>query len=392
MFVFTAPLVALALILLAIVLVVLGECVLGVLPVRDTHAVPELTQPRAVVLVPAHDEEAGIEQTIVDLKRDLDPQDRVLVIADNCTDETAKVARRSGAEVIERAAPERRGKGYAISFGVESLEADPPDVLVIVDADCVLVEGSLPTLIQRAHETGRPVQAEYLFAPPHGSGMAVVSALATIVRNQARPRGLLRLGLPCHLTGSGMAIPWFVMEQCPPMHGYIVEDMLMGIEFALLGHPPLHCPSAGVRSLLPERDDAAIQQRTRWEHGHLMTALDQVPRLLSAGLSRGSVDLIAMGVDLLVPPLALLLLLHLALCVPAIVVGALLGSWFAFKVTIASLVLLTAAVLLSWSRFGRPQIPLRHIAQVPGYVLKKIPIYLSFLRGRRESDWRRTER
>ncbi len=383
---------AAALFLLLLVMVVAFECVLGVLPLQPVEPSSETTMPRSVVLVPAHDEHLGIEQTVHQLRAQLGPTDRLLVVADNCTDATADLARKAGAEVIERQDKAQRGKGYAISFGVEHLGHAPPDVVVIVDADCVLSDGALATLSSRAHQTGRPVQAEYLFTPPNQSGMTVVSALATIIRNQTRPRGLLRLDLPCHLTGSGMAIPWDVMAQCPPMHGYIVEDMLMGVEFALVGRPPLHCPDATVRSFLPDGLDATLQQRTRWEHGHLTTLLAQVPRLLAAGLRRRDKNLLALGLDLMVPPLALLVLLHVALVVVSVPLGVFGSAWLPFGIVGASVVSLGAAVCLGWFRFGRPEIPFRYVAQVPLYVWRKVPMYLSFLRGRRQTDWQRTER
>lgn len=381
-----------ALLLLFLVIVVALECVLGVLPLKSVALPPETTEPRVVVLVPAHDEHLGIEQTVRQLRGQLPANGRLLVVADNCTDATAELAREAGAEVIERQDETRRGKGYAISFGVEHLSAEPPDVLVIVDADCVLADEALAILVAHAHQSGRPVQAEYLFTPPNQSGMAVVSALATIIRNQTRPRGLLRAGLPCHLTGSGMAIPWDVMAQCPPMHGYLVEDMLMGVEFALVGRPPVHCPQASVRSFLPDGHEAMLQQRTRWEHGHLTTLLDQVPRLLRAGLGRRDKHLLALGLDLMVPPLALLVLLHVALASVSTLLGLFASSWLPLAIIGTSLLCLVGAVFLGWFRFGRPEIPFRYVAQVPLYVGRKLPMYLSFLRGRRETDWQRTER
>ncbi|HXM34723.1 MAG TPA: glycosyltransferase, partial [Pyrinomonadaceae bacterium] len=76
------------------------------------------------VLVPAHNESAGLLPTITDIKRQLFAGDRLLVVADNCTDDTAAIAAARGAEVIERNDPSRRGKGYALDFGVRHLCQD----------------------------------------------------------------------------------------------------------------------------------------------------------------------------------------------------------------------------------------------------------------------------
>src|SRR5690606_5044606 len=100
---------------------------------------PELgRRPRLCVLVPAHNEEPVIRATLEGIKAQLSGDDRLLVIADNCEDNTASLARAAGATVLERTSEHERGKGFAISHGLKWLDADPPEVLIIVDADCTL--------------------------------------------------------------------------------------------------------------------------------------------------------------------------------------------------------------------------------------------------------------
>src|SRR3981189_3547862 len=93
---------------------------------------------RTIVLIPAHNEGAGILPTIRDVQAQLGPNDSILVVADNCTDDTASIVQAAGVEVTIRADPARRGKGYALEFGVRLLGLNPPDVVVIIDADCRL--------------------------------------------------------------------------------------------------------------------------------------------------------------------------------------------------------------------------------------------------------------
>ena len=119
---------------------------------------------------------------------------------------------------------------------------------------------------------------------PAAGPTQAVSILANRFTNLVRPLGLARLGAPCRLTGTGMAIPWRLVESMPPAGGSLVEDMQLGIDLALQGHLPLFCPEAGVTSGLPPADRAFVTQRTRWEQGHLHTAVAQIPRLLAAGV------------------------------------------------------------------------------------------------------------
>ena len=384
----------LALLLLALALILLTECMAGALPLRAADA-PTDTRAEAtdaVIVVPAHDEEAGIAATVEHLVEHCGAADRVLVVADNCSDATASRARDAGATVLERQEDLHRGKGYAIFFALEHLDSAPPAVVVLVDADCRLSAGGIEQLVAAAAAQGRPIQAEYVFAAPTKSVVSVISSLATLVRNVVRPRGLLRLGRPTHLVGSGMAFPWPVLRACPPPGSDLVEDLVMGIELALAGHPALHCPAVTVMSDLPSSSEAARGQRRRWEHGQLSTSLRQGPRLIGAGLSRGNLDLLALGLDLIVPPLALFVLEHLALVLGAGLLVWLGGSTWPLYIGGASLLVLGLAVIAGWASHGRATIPGRYLLAVPFYVLWKLPLYAALLFGKRERRWKRTER
>jgi cellulose synthase/poly-beta-1,6-N-acetylglucosamine synthase-like glycosyltransferase len=386
---------AIALALAIPCLVFFVECVVGAVA-RDGR--PETSgdpaaRPRIAVLMPAHDERAVIAETIAGVAPQLQSNDVLLVVADNCSDDTAALARSAGATVIERSDPERRGKGYALAFGLEHLASAPPDVVVIVDADCAVATGGIERLACLAKRTDRPVQADYLLQPPaNPNGVTVVSALAFIVKNRVRPRGLHALGLPCLLTGTGMAFPWQVIRKAPPTEGNLVEDMMMGLDLAELGHAPRLCPEVFVTSVLPERLKAASAQRRRWEHGHLATLLRHGPRLIARGLRRGSVELLALGLDLMVPPLALLVLLvGFALCLSAL--AAWLGaSALPALILLASFAMISTGVLVAWFAYGRATLRARHLLAIPLYAAWKVPLYLSFLLRGRHAKWERTER
>ena len=93
---------------------------------------------RVAVLVPAHNESTGLLPTLAAIKQQLRAADSMLVVADNCTDDTAAVASAGGAEVVERHDPDRRGKGYALDFGLQHLSSAPPEIVIMIDADCGL--------------------------------------------------------------------------------------------------------------------------------------------------------------------------------------------------------------------------------------------------------------
>jgi cellulose synthase/poly-beta-1,6-N-acetylglucosamine synthase-like glycosyltransferase len=344
------------------------------------------------VLVPAHNESSIIIATLNSLLPQLQAGDRLLVVADNCADDTAALARAAGAEVIERSSQQQRGKGYALDFGVRHLAVDAPEVMIIVDADCQVSEGSIERLAISCIESGRPAQALYLMHAPEGSGLKVrIAEFAWLVKNLVRPAGWAQLGLPCQLMGSGMAFAWQDIGLINLASGHIVEDLQMGLDFCRSGKPPLFCPAARVSSYFPRSDEGLSTQRTRWEHGHLGVILNDAPKLLLESLRRGNWPLLGMTFDLLVPPLALLTLAAVAAFVLSC--GLFMFSGLLAPALLASLVvaLLGTAILLAWQQFGREVIAFTSLLYAPLYALKKIPLYLGFL-FKRQVDWVRSKR
>jgi hypothetical protein len=255
-------------------------------------------------------------------------------------------------------------------------------------------------LALRVSATGKPVQAAYVINAPDRSTDAgaaqhhkqLVSALAILLKNHVRPRGLARLGCPCLLTGSGMAFPWSIIRDVPLASGNIVEDMQLGLDLAMAGHPATFCEQARVISRLPIRDEAAARQRRRWEHGHLRTLLRQVPRLLWSGTAGGRPASILLALELAVPPLSLLsAALAVALLLSVIAAATTRVSWMPATLLACGIVCLLGCVLLTWWQFGRKTVPFTALLAAPWYVLWKAPIYASFLH-RQENQWQRTER
>ncbi len=357
---------------------------------RATPASPE--RPRVAVLVPAHNEAAGIAEVLAGIRVQLVDGDRVLVVADNCSDATAAIARQAGAEVSERFHDSLRGKGYALDHGMRQLAQDPPEVLIVVDADCLLGDGALDTIARACWRSGRPAQALYLMHTPAGAGsLRRIAEFAWVVKNLVRPLGWQKLGLPCQLMGTGMAFSWRQIGQVDLATGHIVEDMKLGVDLARTGQAPLFCPQALVYSYFPGSDSGATTQRTRWEHGHLSVILGYVPRLLVAALGSGNGALAALALDLCVPPLALLVMLGAAAWIVAALVW-LVSAW-GWPLLLASVVLgaIGVAVLLAWSGFGRQVISLRELAQAFGYAARKLPLYVKFMFNR-QVEWVRSKR
>ncbi|MGF1542204.1 MAG: glycosyltransferase family 2 protein [Pleurocapsa sp.] len=350
-----------------------------------------LSRPKTTVLVPAHNEAAQIQPVLETVLQQLTPRDRLVVIADNCHDNTAELARATGATVIERENLTHRGKGYALDYGMKFIQDDPPEVVVILDGDCIIAPHTIERITTKAIATGRPVQSAYLMEQPEDPSLKDnVSMFAIQVKNLVRLLGLNRLGLHCLLTGSGMAFPWEIINRVSLAGSKTTDDMQLTVDLALTGCTPVFCPEARVVGRLMKDQDAA-SQRSRWEHGHLEMILVEIPRLLQAFVKTGRLSLLALALDIFIPPLSLLVMIWLAgMMMAAIAAIAGLTTTPAILMTVAGGFLFTG-ILLAWFKFGRSNLPLQNLFALPIYMLSKIPIYLNFV-IKPQSRWLKTER
>jgi cellulose synthase/poly-beta-1,6-N-acetylglucosamine synthase-like glycosyltransferase len=368
------------------------EVLLSLFPRRRSSALELPDGAQVVVLIPAHNEQAVIGATLETLVPTMPSRGRVVVVADNCTDLTAAIARSYGAEVLERFDSERRGKGFALDHGIRQLQADPPDAVVFLDADCRVSLDTVRLLAGAAIASQRPVQGLNLCDPdPSGPAQQLVSGLAFRFKNLVRTLGLVRLAGLNHLMGTGMALPRSLVERAKLADGNVVEDMQLGIDLALAGKPAMFLPEARVDSPLPQERRAARTQRTRWEHGHLKTLLVQAPRLAICAARHRRIDLAWLALDLAIPPLSLLVMLLAVGTTLSGLLWAILGLVGPLVICGGASLGLGAAVLMGWAVHCRQQVPLLVLLGAPLYALGKLPIYAAFL-TRRQQQWVRTER
>jgi cellulose synthase/poly-beta-1,6-N-acetylglucosamine synthase-like glycosyltransferase len=350
-------------------------------------------RPRIAVLVPAHNESNGILATLEDIKSQINSDDRLVVIADNCVDDTAAVSAAAGAEVIERKDPSRTGKGYALDFGLEQLRQDPPPVVIIIDADCHVAGGTIDQLAKVCAKTHRPVQAVDLMTAPENSTINHrVAEFAWRVKNWVRPLGLWALNLPCQLMGTGMAFPWEIVTSAHLASGSIVEDLKLGLDLAHIGYPPLFCPSAKVTSHFPSSIAGTQSQRKRWEQGHIHMILTTGPRFIYEAIMRGDLQLFVLTLDLTIPPISLLAILLAAMCSIAGLAAVCGLSSAPLIISASCSVALILAIFLSWLKYGRDVLPTSSTLSIVSYTLSKISIYCQLLSGNVTSSWVRTDR
>ena len=392
----------------------------ALLPGRRPPQLEGKTRSGAVVLVPAHNEGPPVAETIAALMPQLQENDRVIVIADNCTDDTGSSAVRGATvdgaldprfSLLERHDAQRRGKGYALDFALDRLVEEAPDgrlpaAVFVLDADCFVSPGGVDRILTACEASGRAVQGRTLCERAAGTDadaaeLMAISELGMLFKNHIRPRGSSRMRLPCQLMGTGMALPGPLLERRRAeaavvgggaFGGDLAEDMQMGVDATIAGAPPFFLPDVRVTSPLPTSLRGFDSQRTRWEQGHLQTLVRGVPRLLKAGLRGDDLRALGLAADLAVPPFSMLVAGWFPVAVVLAFVGWQTGFLAPLALHVAAGAAIATAVIAGWWKFGRDRVPLSALASVPRFVLRKLPIYSRFLTNRVETEWVRTER
>lgn len=348
------------------------------------------------IVIPAHNEQHYIAQTVSTLRKQLTSADELLVVADNCTDNTASLARTSGARVIERSDPAHRGKAYALEFARQELNKRyrPPEVVIVVDADCHVERGSILKLCQAVRETRGPVQALNLMDAPEGAALRTrLLSFAFLLKNSLRPAGLARLGAACTLTGTGMAFPWALFSSTQLATNQLAEDLALSKSLAARGVRAQFCPQAVIRSTFPEDASAQQQQKKRWEHGHLATLFRGTGAWIMQIMRNRQWRDSFLILDTLTPPLSLYAsIVAVALAVMGLlhVVGFQIPTHPTAILAVGTLSMITA-ILLGWYREGRQLIRWHEWMTIPVFMLWKLPIYARYL-TQRSTPWQRTRR
>ena len=351
--------------------------------------------PRLVVLVPAHDEEELVGRCVASLRAQTYPRSRfrVVVIADNCADGTADVARAAGAEVLERR-DDRRGKGYALRWAMDRLlaEAAPPNAVVVVDADSIAEPGLLTHLAAALGGGADAAQAEYLVLAGDSSVRSRLVAAAFLLFHRVRLGGRAALGMPASLVGNGMLFSRRLLETQPWNAFTGVEDLEYTIELRLAGVRPRYVPEARLAGPVPQGYRGMRGQRLRWEGGRWHVVRTRLPQLLGHALRRDPGVLDA-AVDLAVPPLGLLAMGTAAgVVVSAAAVALHVATAWSLSPWLLATAALTAFVLLGLRSAEAPASLWLALLESPRFLAWKAMSYWTIVGGFDPHRWERAER
>jgi cellulose synthase/poly-beta-1,6-N-acetylglucosamine synthase-like glycosyltransferase len=354
---------------------------------------PEAGQRRRfALLVPAHDEEAMIGR-LLESTRVLDYPTggyEVYVVADNCTDRTAEIARAAGAQVEERFDRVARGKGHALSWLLTRLRERGAryDAYVVIDADTVVATDLLRRLDAYFEAGSQVIQVYYSVLNEEDSPVSALRFAALAAVHYLRPLGRARLGLSCGLKGNGMAFVAPVLDQYGWQWFTLAEDVEFHLALVAAGLKVDFVPETTVLADMPVTFAQAESQNERWERGRLEMLRERGLRILLAGLRQRDPVRVDAVMEQVIPPLS----------VPVVLAGAtLVGSLLlrAHTATLLSILSLGGQlgyILAGLALVGAPWRVYRALAYAPAYIGWKAWLYGRSVGARGTSPWVRTAR
>jgi cellulose synthase/poly-beta-1,6-N-acetylglucosamine synthase-like glycosyltransferase len=343
------------------------------------------------LIVPAHNEEAVIANVVRSLRGVDWPADRfkVVVVADNCTDSTAAVARATGAHVLERFDGDKRGKGYALQFAFEASRREEwADAVAVVDADALVSPNFVAAIACRMQRGAQAVQVHYGVSNTGVSWRTRLLSIAKAAFHIVRSRARERLKVSCGLRGNGWSVTHALLEKVPYSAFSLTEDLEYGITLGMHGYRVAYADEAHADAEMVSGEKESRKQRQRWEGGRFALIRSRTLPLLVLAVRARSLICLDLALDLLVLPLSYVALNVVALLVLALLVGGPAGGAWAW-LALGCIAVLVLHILRGWQLSGSGLQGLLDLARAPGFLLWKIVV---MLRGGDSKEWVRTKR
>lgn len=346
---------------------------------------------RIAVLVPAHNEEHQIASVLGDITATDYPADAraIFVIADNCDDATATLAEQHGATALERHNLEQRGKGQALDWCLrehaETLRDF--DAIALIDADMHVDPAFLREMSASLSADGvQVVQGLNTVSNPEASWRAALGFASFSLINHLRPAGRNFYGGTAELKGSGMAFRSDLLLRTGwPAHS-LAEDAEFGKQLLLDGVVVHYNPDAKVTSGIPLHSAQVKVQQERWEGGKLLLFKRFFPRLLKRLISQPSLRHLDAVLDILVPPLSILVAVGLLTFMTGMLSDVRIAA-----IGLAALIVVVMAVCTSLAMQRASAQVWMSLAMAPLFLAWKLPMLLA-LPFRKATGWQRTPR
>lgn len=277
----------------------------GFLPVRRGQDTNDKIHTFALI-ISAHNEEKVIANMVHSLNSLDYPKEAydIIVIADNCTDNTASEAEKAGANVYIRNNPSLRGKGYALEWIFEKLYHDDEqryDYISVFDADNLVDKNYLTEMNKMANQGYTAVQGFLDSKNPYDSWISAAYSYCFWTVNRIFQQARYNLGLCCELSGTGFIIAFNTLQRLGWGATCLTEDMEFTMKLALNDEKVAFAYNARVYDEKPLTLKQSWTQRVRWMRGHCDVASRYFTSLIKKGIKERKLSCIDCAVYLVQP-------------------------------------------------------------------------------------------
>lgn len=289
--------------------------IFGLLP----HKKPSYGEPckKFAIVIPAHNEEQVIEGVIHSINNQNYPKElySIMVICDNCTDNTAEIVRQNQALAFERYNTVEKGKGYALKWMFEKIYQSEEEfhAIVVLDADNIVSANFLQTMNDMLGKDYRIIQGYLDSKNPDDSWVTLSYAIAYWFMGRMWQLARFRLGLPNALGGTGMCFEINTLEELGWDATSLTEDLEFTMKAVLHGERPVWAHHAIVYDEKPIEFQASWRQRLRWMRGHWTVAFAYIKPLFIRLITKRDIKALDSILYLLQP--SRILLAYFCLCV-----------------------------------------------------------------------------
>ncbi|HZC44191.1 MAG TPA: glycosyltransferase family 2 protein [Acidobacteriaceae bacterium] len=346
-----------------------------------------------LVVIPAHNEGSGLTATVESVLAQDYRHLRCVVVADNCTDNTAEMARAAGAhEVLIRTDPEKRGKGQALTWVFNLAKRWDWDAVCVIDADSVIEPGFLAALDRSFCKGHAAVQARYEFFPAADSKnwLQQFGAVSKAGENSFVDRPRERLGLSQLLSGNGFFVSRAVIERVPWLAHSIVEDAEYSLSLAQQGIAVHYQERARLWSRQASSVRDVQPQRVRWASGIGQLLRKAIPILLATAWRERNWRPIEEIVMLLMSSRLVLIYLWVLSFAMSLVAPSLFSITWSLLAGVAALQVLYLMLMFRFA-CDRP-VPFAGALLLPYYVFVALSSHVMAMGGVNRHLWSRTSR
>lgn len=284
---------------------------------------------RFAVLISARNESAVIANLLESIKNQTYPSELVdvFLVADNCTDNTAEIARNCGVNVYERFDKVKVGKGYALNYALKNINEEYGenyfDAYFVFDADNVLD----PTYIEEMNKTfsdGYKIITSYRNSKNYGDNWISAGYALWFLRESKflnYPRMLLNTS--CAISGTGFMFSKEVIKDANGWNYYLLtEDIEFTADHVTRDYKIGFCKNAVLYDEQPNQFKQSVRQRMRWAKGYFQVFSNYGTRLIKGTLKN---NFSCFDMSMTIMPALILTVCNIAVNGTALLAGLIAG-------------------------------------------------------------------